>query len=130
MPNTIKMSNVVQKSVEIIEAHYKTSFDETSLDFSGLVAMLRNTAMRFVYPGREKQAAEDTVLYRLLQKRYAYPFACAEKVAAFIEREYGWRLSENDVSFLTLYIDRISPATPLDAASLGAEGASLGGGAV
>ena len=108
MPNTIKMSNIIQKAVEIIEKHYKTVFDESTLDFSGLVALLRNTVMRFIYPDRERQAEEDTLLYDLLRKRYARSFACAEKVAAFIEREYGWRLSGNDVSFLTLYIDRIT----------------------
>jgi beta-glucoside operon transcriptional antiterminator len=108
MPNTIKVSTIIQKSVGIIEAHYKTVFNESSLDFSGLVALLRNTVMRFIYPDREKQVEEDMMLYELLQKRYAYSFACAEKVASFIEKEYGWRFSGNDVSFLTLYIDRIT----------------------
>jgi beta-glucoside operon transcriptional antiterminator len=108
MPNTMKVSNIIQKSVGIVEAHYKTVFDESSLDFSGFVALLRNTAMRFIYPEREKQVEEDAELYALLRKRYSFAFVCAEKVAAFIEKEYGWRLSGNDLSFLTLYIDRVS----------------------
>jgi beta-glucoside operon transcriptional antiterminator len=108
MPNTIKISNIIQRSVEIIEAHYKVSFDESSLDFSGLVALLRNTAMRFIYPDREKTVEEDTTLYDLLRKRYNHAFTCAEKVAAFIEKDYGWQLSGNDLSFLTLYIDRVA----------------------
>ncbi|MDR1468513.1 MAG: PRD domain-containing protein [Spirochaetaceae bacterium] len=114
MPNTIKMSNIIQQSVRIIEAHYKTSFDESSLDFSGLIALLRNTVMRFIYPDREKQIEEDTVLYQLLRKRYAHSFTCAEKVASFIEREYDFRLSGNDVSFLTLFIDRITAGSGSD----------------
>jgi beta-glucoside operon transcriptional antiterminator len=108
MPNTIKMSDILRKSVGIVEAHYNTVFDENSFDFNGFVALLRNTVMRFMYRTGEKQVEEDTVLYELLHKRYSYAFACAEKVSSFIEKEYGWRLSGNDISFLTLYIDRIT----------------------
>jgi beta-glucoside operon transcriptional antiterminator len=113
MSRTIKMSTIIQKSVGVVEAHYKRVFDENSFDFSGFVALLRNIVMRFMYRSNEKQASEkqvkeDTVLYDLLRKRYGYAFSCAEKVAAFIEKEHNWRLTDNDISFLTLYIGRIT----------------------
>ncbi|MDR2194860.1 MAG: PRD domain-containing protein [Treponema sp.] len=108
MPNTIKMANIIQKSVGIVESYYKTMFDENTFDFSGFVTLLRNMVLRFMYPRKEKQVEEDTVLYELLHKRYSYALACAEKVAVFIESEQGWQLTRNDVSFLTLYIDRIT----------------------
>jgi beta-glucoside operon transcriptional antiterminator len=108
MSRTIKMSAIIQKSVGIVEAHYKRVFDENSFDFSGFVALLRNIVMRFIYHSNEKQVKEDTVLYDLLRKRYGYAFSCAEKVASFIEKEHNWQLSNNDISFLTLYIGRIT----------------------
>ena len=107
MPNTIKMSNIIQKSVNIVETYYHTVFDENSFDFSGFVMLLRNTVMRFMYRKNEKQVKEDVELYDLLRKRHNYAFMCAEKVASFIENEYGWRLTNNDISFLSLYIGRI-----------------------
>jgi beta-glucoside operon transcriptional antiterminator len=111
MPNTIKMSNIIQKSVKIVESAYKTVFDENTFDFSGFITLLRNTVMRFMYHKNEKQVKEDVELYDLLRKRHHYAFSCAEKVAAFIEKEYGWRLTNNDISFLTLYIDRITASS-------------------
>ncbi|MDR0409313.1 MAG: PRD domain-containing protein [Spirochaetaceae bacterium] len=108
MPNTIKTSNIIKKSVSIVEEHYKTVIDEHTFDFSGFIALLRNTVMRFMYHTKEKQVQEDMVLYELLRKRYNYAFSCAEKIALFIEKEHGWQLTNNDISFLTLYIDRIS----------------------
>ncbi|MDR1466526.1 MAG: PRD domain-containing protein, partial [Treponema sp.] len=92
MARTIKMSTVIQKSVGIVEAHYKTVFDENSFDFNGFVALLRNIVMRFMYHSSEKQVKEDIELYDLLRKRYGYAFSCAEKVASFIEKEHSWRL--------------------------------------
>jgi beta-glucoside operon transcriptional antiterminator len=108
MARTIKMSAIIQKSVGIVEAHYKRVFDENSFDFSGFVGLLRNTVMRFMYRSNEKQVGADTELYDLLRKRHGYAFSCAEKVASFIEREHGWQLTDNDISFLTLYIGRIT----------------------
>ncbi|MDR1362750.1 MAG: PRD domain-containing protein [Spirochaetaceae bacterium] len=114
MPNTIKTSNIIQKSVNIVEAHYKTVIDEHTFDFSGFIALLRNTVMRFMYQNKEKHIQEDMVLYELLRKRYSRAFDCAEKVALFIEKEHGWQLTNNDISFLTLYIDRITANSDSD----------------
>lgn len=108
MSHTIEMAKIIKKSVEIVEAHYKTVFDESLTDFNGFITLLRNTIMRFMYRTGEKQVEEDTELYDLLRKRYAFAFACAEKVALFIEKEQSWRFTLNDISFLTLYISRIT----------------------
>jgi beta-glucoside operon transcriptional antiterminator len=114
MPNTIKMSNTIQKSVKIVESYYKMILDENTFDFSGFVTLLRNTVMRFMYKKDEKQVEEDVELYELLRKRHNYAFSCAEKVASFIEKDYGWRLTNNDISFLALYIGRIIAASDSD----------------
>ena len=108
MPNTIKISTIIKKSVEIVESYYKTVFDETTPDFNGFVSLLRNTIIRFLYHTNEKQVEEDIELYDLLRKRYAYAFNCAEKVTHYIENEYNWQFKKNDISFLTLYISRIT----------------------
>jgi beta-glucoside operon transcriptional antiterminator len=118
MPNTIRMSNIIQKSVSIVESCYKTVFDENTFDFSGFITLLRNTVMRFMYHKNEKQVKEDVELYDLLRKRHHYAFSCAEKLAAFIEKEYDWRLTNNDVSFLTLYIERIAANSGSDRLTL------------
>jgi beta-glucoside operon transcriptional antiterminator len=111
MPDTIKITKIINKAVEIIESHYKTVLNETTPDFNGFVTLLRSTIIRFLYHPDEKQAEEDKALYGLLQKRYSFEFACAEKLAAFIEKEYNWQLTQNDISFLTLYISRITANT-------------------
>jgi beta-glucoside operon transcriptional antiterminator len=108
MPNTIKMAGIIKKSLEIVESHYKTVFNENIPDFNGFITLLRNTIMRFIYHKNEKQVKDDTELHGLLCKRYAYAFTCAEKVASFVEKEYGWSFTMNDISFLTLYISRIT----------------------
>jgi beta-glucoside operon transcriptional antiterminator len=109
MPGTMKMAQAVKQAVAIIETYFDTVFDENTFDFIGLVTLLRNTIMRFIYPSKaEKQAAADGELYDLVRKRYGQEFACAEKVVSSIEESYGWRFSHNDVSFLTLYISGVT----------------------
>lgn len=108
MPNTIKIAVITKKSLKIVESHYKTIFDETIPDFNGFITLLRDIVMRFVYHIEEKQVEDDRELAGLLRKRYAFASGCAEKVAAFVDREYGWRFTLNDVSLLTLYISRIT----------------------
>ncbi|MCL2601309.1 MAG: PRD domain-containing protein [Treponema sp.] len=108
MPNTIRMSKIIKKSIEIVEAHYKTTLDDSVPDFNGFVSLLRSTIMRFLYDKDEKQVKNDMELHTLLRRRNASEFDCAEKIAAFIGNEYNWQLSMNDVSFLALYIQRIT----------------------
>jgi beta-glucoside operon transcriptional antiterminator len=102
------MAAIIKSSVEIVESFYNTVFDESTSDFIGLITLLHNTVMRFMYNANEKQAEEDTVLYDLLRKHYSFAFTCAEKVSAYIEKEQGWQFTRNDVSFLTLYISRVT----------------------
>ena len=108
MPNTIKISMIINKSVEIVESHYNTVFNEATPDFNGFILLLRNIITRFLYYPDEKQTDKDTELYDLLRKRYVFAFDCAEKVASYIEKEYHWQLAQNDTSFLTMYINRIA----------------------
>jgi beta-glucoside operon transcriptional antiterminator len=104
-------AGVIRKVVEIIETYYSTTLDETSYDFTGLVTLLRNTVMRFVTGAvPAKQLEDDMELYELLRKRYAQALTCAERAAEMAEKEQGWRLTRNDVSFLALHISRVTGA--------------------
>ncbi|MCL1927832.1 MAG: PRD domain-containing protein [Treponema sp.] len=108
MSNTNKVLKIIKKSIEIVEAHYKTVFNETTPEFNGFVTLLRNTIIRFLYHKDEKMAEEDEELYELLRKRYSFAFDCVEKMVSFIEEEYTWKFTLNDMSFLMLYVSRIS----------------------
>lgn len=107
MPDTIIMLKIIKKSVAIVEAHYKTILNENTSDFNGFITLLRNTIMRFLYHKDEKQVEEDIELYELLRKRYAPEVACAEKIALLIQ-DHNWQVTRNDISFLTLYISRVT----------------------
>ena len=108
MSNTIKISGVIKKSIEIVETHYKTVINDSTPDFNGFVTLLRNTFIRILYHEDKKNPEEDTELYELLHKRYSFALDCAEKTSLFIEKEHSWKLTKNDVSLLTLYINRMS----------------------
>lgn len=108
MPNTVKISKIIFETIEIIESHYKLTLNKSTPDFNGFVTLLRGTIIRFLYHPDEKQMDEDKELYDILRKRYAFEFGCAEKIASSIETEYKWQFTRNDVSFLTLYISRIT----------------------
>jgi beta-glucoside operon transcriptional antiterminator len=110
MPATMAAMGGIKKIVALIESFYNTVFDETSYDFAGLVTLLHNTVMRFTTggAGAEKQLDDDMELYDLLRKRYAQALVCAEKAADLAEKEQGWHLTRNDVSFLALHISRVT----------------------
>jgi beta-glucoside operon transcriptional antiterminator len=114
MPATMAAAGLIRKVVGIIESYYNTTLDETSWDFTCLTTLLRNTMMRFMAGGGTggavagKQIDDDMELYALLRKRYAQALTCAEKAADLAEKEQGWRLTRNDVSFLALHISRVT----------------------
>lgn len=109
LPNAIKAAAVIKNILSIIEEYFGFPLNEESFDFLRFVTHLRNAILRFVNNAWDT-SAEDKDLYLLLKKHHAKAFECSRRICDYLRDTWGWKLTQNDQSFIALHIGRLTEA--------------------
>lgn len=110
MPNIKSMTQVMQEILTIIKYHFKIDFDENSLTFYRFVTHLKFFAQRLV-KGKHYKSNNDDELFLMIQKKYPAAHKCSEKIKKFIESNYTYQLTDEEMMYLTIHIERVVNAT-------------------
>lgn len=110
MPNIKSMTQVMQEILTIIKYHFKIDFDENSLTFYRFVTHLKFFAQRLV-KGKHYKSNNDDELFLMIQKKYPAAHKCSEKIKKFIESNYTYQLTDEELMYLTIHIERVVNAT-------------------
>ncbi|MFS0868335.1 BglG family transcription antiterminator LicT [Paenibacillus xylanilyticus] len=110
MPNIRSMTQVMQEVLTIIKYHFKMDFDENSLNYYRFVTHLKFFAQRLV-KGKHYKNNNDDELYELIQKKYPEAHKCSEKIKKFIENNYTYQLTNEEMMYLSIHIERVVHAT-------------------
>ncbi|MBP2245595.1 beta-glucoside operon transcriptional antiterminator [Paenibacillus xylanexedens] len=110
MPNIKNMTQVMQEILTIIKYHFKIDFDENSLTFYRFVTHLKFFAQRLV-KGKHYKSNNDDELFLMIQKKYPAAHKCSEKIKKFIESNYTYQLTDEELMYLTIHIERVVNAT-------------------
>ncbi|MCG7375402.1 PRD domain-containing protein [Paenibacillus sp. ACRSA] len=110
MPNIKSMTQVMQEILTIIKYHFKIDFDENSLTFYRFVTHLKFFAQRLV-KGKHYKSNNDDELFLMIQKKYPAAHKCSEKIKKFIESNYTYQLTDEEIMYLTIHIERVVNAT-------------------
>ena len=106
MDETFQITRMVQGVNSLIRNYFKIEIDSSSLDYYRLMIHLKMFASRIVAGGGEA-AAHDRQLFEMVRRQYASSFACAEQVASFIQKVYNYRVSEDELMYLTIHLERV-----------------------
>jgi beta-glucoside operon transcriptional antiterminator len=105
MEETILVSKVMQNIINIIKYHYGREFDEQSVYFIRFVTHIRYFVKRQLTD--ESNSQESTSLLGVIQLQYKKDYDCALKIKQFLEETYNWKISDNEVLYLTLHLNRL-----------------------
>ena len=109
MPNIRSMTQVMQEVLTIIKYHFKMDFDENSLNYYRFVTHLKFFAQRLV-KGKHYKNNNDDELFELIQKKYPKRTS-ARKNQKFIENNYTYQLTNEEMMYLSIHIERVVHAT-------------------
>ncbi len=70
-----------------------------------MVTHLKFFAQRIV--GGEGLIDRDNVLYDMVKIRYPESFECDCKIKSYAKEEYGFNVSNSELTFLTVHIERV-----------------------
>ena len=106
LEKTMEQTKVIQEITRIVRYFFKKEFDTGSVHYYRFITHLKFFSQRLVR-GTTYEGSEDDELLNVVKKKYKESFECAEKVAEMIQRNYKYRLSDEEILYLTIHIHRI-----------------------
>lgn len=99
------MTKIVKEILNIIRYYYKVEFNEDEINYDRLITHLKFFAKRLI--GKEKSENKNNELVEIVKLKYKDSYNCAFKIKKFIEEQYEYCVSEDELLYLTLHINRV-----------------------
>ncbi|MCT2344474.1 BglG family transcription antiterminator LicT [Bacillales bacterium AN1005] len=106
MPVVHDMTKIMQEILTLVRYHFKIDFNENSLHFYRFITHLKFFAQRLV-KGNHYNSSTDDDLYQVIQMKYPHAHTCALKIKKFIESMYTYVLTDEEMIYLTIHIERV-----------------------
>jgi len=105
MPDVSDVSKIIQETLNIIKYHFRIEYKEESLNFQRLVTHLKFFAHRLL--SNSYVDNRDGSLNELVSMKYRESHECAVKISDFIKKNYGRKLTDDEVMFLTIHTENL-----------------------
>ncbi|MGL5347706.1 MAG: BglG family transcription antiterminator LicT [Peptostreptococcaceae bacterium] len=102
------MTKIVKEILNIIRYYYSVEFEEDDFNYERLVTHLKFFAKRLIK--REPSENQGNELINLIKLQYEKAYNCACKIKIFIETNYEYEVTEDELLYLTLHISRVIQA--------------------
>ena len=106
MPVVQSMTKVMQEILTIVRYHFKIEFNENSLTFYRFITHLKFFAQRLV-KGNHYNSSTDDDLFMVIKQKYPEAYSCSQKIKKFIENSYTYVLTDEEMIYLTIHIERV-----------------------
>ena len=105
MTNVVNITKVTQEVLNIVKYHFNIQFDRNTLAHHRFVTHLKFFAQR-LFRG-DRGVYRDEFLYQIVKEKHKDAYACAEKIALFIKKTYSYTISNDEMLYLTIHIQRV-----------------------
>lgn len=105
-PVANQMMQLIQEIINVVRLSCRTEFDKDSLSYYRFVTHLKFFAKR-VLVGRQSADEIEDEIYSVIKKKYSKATACADKIAALIEKKYQYKVSSDEKFYLTIHIAKV-----------------------
>ncbi|MGL6106176.1 BglG family transcription antiterminator LicT [Romboutsia sp.] len=100
------MTKIVKEILNIIRYYYSIEFEEDEFNYDRLVTHLKFFAKRLIE--KEQVENKDNELIHLIKIQYEKAYNCAIKIKTFIEEHYDYKITDDEILYLTLHISRVT----------------------
>ena len=108
---TMKMTEVINRIIEIVQYHFQLKLDEESMNYSRFVTHLRYFVLRQLDHEQHASLQTDLAILNLVKTKYAKAYQAVAKISNLLYKKYGWSLSSDESLYLTLHIWRVTNST-------------------
>lgn len=104
----MKLTELIGRSIEIIQYHYQLILDKNTASYSRFVVHLRYFVLRLTHHDAAHVANIDEPLLEMVKKNYRKAYQASEKVAKILSAQTHTDISPDELFYLTLHIDRVT----------------------
>lgn len=104
--NMYAITKIMQEILNIVKYHFNINFDETSVHYYRFITHLKFFAQRLVTHNFYQDETDFEIL-ETVKSKYKNEYACVLKIKDFINKEYNYSLSEEEMMYLTIHIAKI-----------------------
>jgi len=102
-----EMTQTIQAILNIVKYHFNMELDEYSLNFERFVTHLKFFVQR-VFTDVHLDGDETAGLMFMLKDKYPKEYQCALKIGEYIQKQFGRKLDNDELIYLTIHIKRIT----------------------
>ncbi|WP_349943881.1 PRD domain-containing protein [Lacrimispora sp. BS-2] len=111
MSDTLKITEIISRILDIVSYHFQLILDENSLYYSRFIVHLRYFIIRQETHMKDTIGLNDEDLLETVKTRYKKSYQCAIKIAKYLFDAYSWEVSKDEIIYLLLHIERITNIT-------------------
>ncbi|ADL03814.1 transcriptional antiterminator, BglG [[Clostridium] saccharolyticum WM1] len=108
MSDTLKITEIISRILDIVSYHFQLVLDENSLYYSRFIVHLRYFIIRQETHMKDTIGLNDENLLETVKTRYKKSYQCAVKIAKYLNDAYSWDVSKDEIIYLLLHIERIT----------------------
>lgn len=105
MQETMMCTKIIQNVLNICRFYYGREFSEDNFDVNRFVTHVRYFVRRQMNGEVLKM---DIEIARVVADKCPEDYRCAMKISRFLNQTYGWDVSEGEILYLTLHLNRIN----------------------
>lgn len=106
LDDTVIITEIMHKILQIVKYYYGIEFDEDSLHYERFITHLKFFCNRVM--SNTECVVDDAELNQVIREKYKKDYKCVEKIKQFIKTEYGKDITEEEMTYLTIHLKRIS----------------------
>ncbi len=103
--DALRVSRLIQSIVTTVTYTMKCNLNQQSIHYSRFISHLQFFAERMF---RNEMLDEDQVLYENMKDSYPAAMECAEKIRTLIIKDYDIVITDEEVAYLAVHIQRLS----------------------
>lgn len=106
MPNLVNITKIMHDILNIVKHHFRLEYDEESLVYYRFITHLKFFAQRLLNDSPAPN--NESTLFQMVKQQYTEAFACVEKIKVYIQKTYNRELTNEEMLYLTIHIERIT----------------------
>nr|WP_325050503.1 PRD domain-containing protein [Falsibacillus albus] len=101
---TVKSTTMISDMVAIIKEYFGISLEEQGIAYQRLLTHLRFSLTRV---SAKEFHTMDPEMLDMIKKKFSLSYKCAKRVGKVLSRDYEIHISEEELGYITLHIERL-----------------------
>lgn len=105
MSHTVGMTKIIKQIISIIQYTFHVQILDTSLAYERLLTHLKFFIQRVL--AHRTLSEEDPALFKVIKETHLKEYQCSLKIGEYIKKEFNYDLTEAELAYLTIHINRV-----------------------